>query len=140
MGRTDDIINVADHRLSTGQIEQIIAAHPAVAECAVIGAADGLKGMVPIAFAVTKSGADAGDGLPGEIVSLVRQELGSVAALKQVHIVCAVPKTRSEKFLRAAIRGIVNGAEVGIPPTIENPDALPKIAELMQSQQHAAST
>lgn len=140
MGRTDDIINVAGHRLSTGQIEQIIATHPAIAECAVIGADDRLKGMVPIAFAVTKSGVDMGDALPGEIVSLVRQELGPVAALKQVHIVNTLPKTRSGKILRAAIRGIVNGADVGIPPTIENPESLSKIAELMQFPQHAAST
>lgn len=140
MGRTDDIINVAGHRLSTGQIEQIIASHPAIAECAVIGADDSLKGMVPLAFAVTKSGVDVGDALPGEIVLLVRQELGPVAALKQVHIVTALPKTRSGKILRAAIRRIANGADAGVPPTIENPDALSKIVELMQSQQHAAAT
>lgn len=128
MGRTDDIINVAGHRLSTGQIEQIVASHPAVAECAVIGADDALKGMVPLAFAVVKSGAGAEIDLPREIIALVRQQLGPVAALKQVLIVEALPKTRSGKILRAAIRRLANGEDVGIPPTIENPDAIRAIA------------
>ena len=128
MGRTDDIINVAGHRLSTGQIEQIVAGHPAVAECAVIGADDALKGMVPLAFAVMKSGAGPEIDLPREIIALVRQQLGPVAALKQVHIVDALPKTRSGKILRAAIRRLANGEDVGIPPTIENPDAIRAIA------------
>ena len=132
MGRTDDIINVAGHRLSTGQIEQIIASHPAITECAVIGADDGLKGMIPIAFAVPDARAGASPALPGQIVSLVRERLGPVAALKQVHIVEALPKTRSGKILRAAMRRIANGEEVDIPPTIENPDALLKIAAVMR--------
>ncbi len=124
MGRTDDIINVAGHRLSTGQIEQIIAGHPAVAECAVVGADDPIKGMVPCAFAVVKAGAPQNDRLASEIVARVRGELGPVAALKRVCIVDALPKTRSGKILRAAIRRLVNGEEAGTPPTIENPDAL----------------
>jgi len=128
MGRTDDIINVAGHRLSTGQMEEIIARHPAVAECAVIGADDAIKGMVPVAFTVTKSGVSAGDGLARDVIALVRGELGPVAALKEVHCVGALPKTRSGKVLRAAIRRLANGEHVDIPPTIENPDALAAIA------------
>lgn len=127
MGRTDDIINVAGHRLSTGQIEQIIASHPAVAECAVVGADDRVKGMVPCAFAVVKSGAAEDDALATEIVARVRGELGPVAALKRVHLVGALPKTRSGKILRAAIRRLVNGEHIDTPPTIENPDALEAI-------------
>ncbi len=124
MGRTDDLINVAGHRLSTGQIEQIIATHPAVAECAVIGADDAVKGMVPVAFAVLKAG-HADDGrLAQAIIALVREELGPVAALKNVHIVSALPKTRSGKILRAVIRRLANGEDVPTPPTIENPDTL----------------
>lgn len=134
MGRTDDIINVAGHRLSTGQIEQIIATHPAIAECAVIGADDQLKGMIPLAFAVVKSGVNAAEELSGEIISLVREELGPVAALKQVIIVNALPKTRSGKILRAAIRGLANGRDVGTPPTIENPGALGEIAASLQAR------
>ncbi|WP_338427266.1 AMP-binding protein [Sphingopyxis kveilinensis] len=128
MGRTDDIINVAGHRLSTGQIEQIVACHPAIAECAVIGADDALKGMVPVAFAVTKADVvESSATLEEEIIALVRGELGPVAALKQVHIVDALPKTRSGKILRAAIRGLANGQRCAMPATIENPAALSAI-------------
>ncbi len=140
MGRTDDIINVAGHRLSTGQIEQIIAAHPAIAECAVIGADDSLKGMVPLAFAVVKSGTIAGDDLPGELISRVRAELGPVAAMKQAIIVQALPKTRSGKILRSAIRAIANGQDAGIPPTIENPAALAEIAASLHGGRHTPHT
>ncbi|MBL8651240.1 MAG: AMP-binding protein [Sphingopyxis sp.] len=136
MGRTDDIINVAGHRLSTGQIEQIIAKHPAIAECAVIGADDRLKGMIPLALAVVKSGVIAGEELPGEIISLVRQELGPVAALKQAILVSALPKTRSGKILRAAIRGLANGKDVVMSPTIENPEALAEIAAALQARRN----
>ncbi|MBL0768809.1 AMP-binding protein [Sphingopyxis sp. DHUNG17] len=124
MGRTDDIINVAGHRLSTGQIEEIIAGHPAIAECAVVGADDRIKGMVPCAFAVVKSGAPRNDELASEIIARVRGKLGPVAALKRVCIVDVLPKTRSGKILRAVIRRLVNGEDVDAPPTIENPDAL----------------
>jgi propionyl-CoA synthetase len=125
MGRTDDIINVAGHRLSTGQMEQIIARHPAVAECAVIGVDDALKGMVPVAFAVPRPAERAADEpLSPAIVQAVRDELGPVAALRQVHLVDALPKTRSGKILRATLRRIANGETVETPPTIENPDVL----------------
>jgi propionyl-CoA synthetase len=122
MGRTDDIINVAGHRLSTGQMEQIVASHPAVAECAVIGADDALKGMIPMAFAVLKAGQEAHADMQGEIIALVRDDLGPVAALKNVHIVNALPKTRSGKILRATLRKLANGERVATPPTIENAD------------------
>jgi propionyl-CoA synthetase len=120
MGRTDDIINVAGHRLSTGQMEQIVASHPAVAECAVIGVDDTLKGMIPMAFVVAKAGADTGAALEAEVVAEVRNELGAVAALKSVHVVDALPKTRSGKILRAILRKLANGEHVETPPTIEN--------------------
>jgi propionyl-CoA synthetase len=132
MGRTDDIINVAGHRLSTGQMEQIVARHPAIAECAVIGVDDLLKGMIPMAFAVAKTGQRDAPGLGREIIASVRDELGPVAALKHVHIVEALPKTRSGKILRAALRRVAAGEVIDMPPTIENPDALTRIAALFQ--------
>ena len=130
MGRTDDIINVAGHRLSTGQMEQIVATHTAVAEGAVIGVDDVLKGMIPMAFVVLKAGQSGHAAMEKEIVALVRDELGPVAALKQVHVVDALPKTRSGKILRATLRKIANGEDVATPPTIENPDVLRQIREL----------
>lgn len=130
MGRTDDIINVAGHRLSTGQMEQIVASHPAIAECAVIGVDDALKGMHPLAFAVAKTGLGDDPALPREIVARVRDELGPVAALKDVHIVAALPKTRSGKILRATLRRVANGEQVETPPTIENPEVFERIRAL----------
>ena len=125
MSRVDDIINVAGHRLSTGAIEQIIAAHPAVAECAVIGADDALKGMVPIGLVVLKAGVVADhQAVAAEIVARVRNELGPVAAFKSVHVVALLPKTRSGKILRAAIRTIANGRHCPTPATIDDPSAL----------------
>lgn len=120
MGRTDDIINVAGHRLSTGQMEQIVAGRPEVAECAVIGVDDALKGMIPMAFAVIKSGVEGSEALRRAIIDEVRNELGPVAALKQVYLVRALPKTRSGKILRATLRRIANGENVETPPTIED--------------------
>lgn len=128
MSRIDDIINVAGHRLSTGAIEQIVAAHPAVAECAVIGAHDAIKGMIPMGFIVLKSGVQATDAdVSREVVVRVRDELGPVAAFKSVHVVKALPKTRSGKTLRATIRSIANGETVPVPATIEDPAALDHI-------------
>jgi propionyl-CoA synthetase len=128
MSRIDDIINVAGHRLSTGAMEQIVAAHPAVAECAVIGANDAIKGMIPMGFIVLKSGVQSSDGdVSREVVARVRDELGPVAAFKSVHVVKALPKTRSGKTLRATIRSIANGETVPVPATIEDPAALDHI-------------
>lgn len=127
MGRTDDIINVAGHRLSTGQMEQIVATHPLVAECAVIGVDCPLKGMVPMAFAVAKAGQWDENALAAEVIKSVRDELGPVAALKDVHVVGALPKTRSGKILRASLRKVAAGERIDMPPTIESPAALEAI-------------
>ena len=134
MSRVDDIINVAGHRLSTGAIEQIVAAHPAVAECAVIGVNDTLKGMVPVGLVVLKSGiGDPPDVVAGEVVRKVRQELGPVAAFKAVHVVTLLPKTRSGKVLRATIRAIANGEVATVPATIEDPSAIDHIHEIFSN-------
>lgn len=128
MSRVDDIINVAGHRLSTGAIEQIVAAHPAVAECAVIGANDDLKGMVPIGFVVLKAGIAASDAdIAREVIQRVRDELGPVAAFKAAHVVALLPKTRSGKILRSTIRAIANGENPATPATIDDPAALDHI-------------
>ena len=121
MGRTDDIINVAGHRLSTGTIEQALAQHPAVAECAVIGERDELKGERPLGFVVLKAGVMIDEALLGrELIALVREQVGPVASFAGAHVVPALPKTRSGKVLRKTIRQIVNGDEVTVPPTIED--------------------
>jgi propionyl-CoA synthetase len=122
MGRTDDVINVAGHRLSTGSMEAVLASHPAVAECAVIGVADELKGQLPRGLVVVKSGVDTNPkALAAELVTLVRSEIGPVAALRQVDIVAALPKTRSGKILRRTMREIADGLPGVIPSTIEDP-------------------
>lgn len=131
MGRTDDIINVAGHRLSTGQMEQILSAHPAVAECAVVGVDDALKGMSPLAFVTLKTGYSATPELNGELILAVRNGLGPVAALKQIHVAPALPKTRSGKILRASLRRLGNGEMIEPPATIENPDVLDQIRKLL---------
>jgi propionyl-CoA synthetase len=125
MGRTDDVINVAGHRLSTGEMEEILASHPAVAECAVIGVHDALKGQVPRGFVVLKAGIDTGpDVLSAELVQLVRDQIGAVAALRRVDVVAGLPKTRSGKILRKTMRGIADGTDEAVPSTIEDPAAL----------------
>lgn len=121
MGRTDDIINVAGHRLSTGQMEQIVASTDGVAECAVIGADDAIKGMIPIAFVVARAGVADESALHDAVIAAVRHELGAVAALKTAYMVPQLPKTRSGKILRNLLRKIVNGEEFATPPTIEDP-------------------
>ena len=123
MGRIDDVINVAGHRLSTGQMEAVLASHPAVAECAVIGVADEIKGQIPRGFVVLQDGVSP-EGLDDELVQLVRDEIGAVACLKQVDIVAALPKTRSGKILRKAMRSIAHGHNEPPPSTIEDPDVL----------------
>jgi propionyl-CoA synthetase len=121
MGRVDDVINVAGHRLSTGEMEEVLAGHPAVAECAVIGVHDDLKGQVPRGFVVLKAGVDADHAtVAAELVRLVREEIGAVAALRQVDVVAALPKTRSGKILRKTMRGIADGREEPVPSTIED--------------------
>ena len=125
MGRIDDVINVAGHRLSTGEMEEVLASHPAVAECAVIGVHDPVKGEVPRGFVTLKAGIDTDPAiLSAEMVALIRERIGPVAALRRVDIVEALPKTRSGKILRKTMRGIANGQEEPVPSTIDNPAAL----------------
>ena len=134
MGRTDDVINVAGHRLSTGSMEAVVAAHPAVAECAVIGVQDDLKGQVPRAFVVLKVGTRIEpDLLQAQIVQAVREEIGPVAALKEVVVVPALPKTRSGKILRRTMRGIAAGRDEPVPSTIEDPAVLDHLREILRS-------
>ncbi|MCP2341442.1 propionyl-CoA synthetase [Actinomadura rupiterrae] len=133
MGRTDDVVNVAGHRLSTGVMEEVMAAHPAVAECAVIGVRDALKGQVPRGLVVLKSGvADAPEAVCAELVAMVREQVGPVAALKQVTVVAALPKTRSGKILRGTMRGIADGRDVPVPSTIEDPAVLETLRPVLR--------
>ncbi|MEP0323602.1 MULTISPECIES: propionyl-CoA synthetase [Alphaproteobacteria] len=135
MGRTDDIINVAGHRLSTGGMEEVVASHPQVAECAVIGVADSLKGQLPLAFLVLKAGAEADpDAIEGEIIALVRDQIGPVAALKTVLVVPRLPKTRSGKILRGTMSKIADGESFRPPATIDDPAILDEIAEILGSR------
>ena len=121
MGRIDDVINVAGHRLSTGEMEEIIAAHPDVAECAVIGVADDLKGQVPRGLVVLKAGVARDPAvISAELVQLVRSQLGAVASLRQIDVVAALPKTRSGKILRKTMRAIADGVDEPLPSTIED--------------------
>ena len=125
MGRTDDVINVAGHRLSTGSMEAVLAQHPAVAECAVIGVADPMKGQLPRGFVVLKAGVEVDhDELARELVQLVRDEIGAVAAFKDVTVVAGLPKTRSGKILRKTMREIADGHDAPVPSTIEDPAVL----------------
>lgn len=133
MGRTDDVINVAGHRLSTGEMEEIIASHPAVAECCVIGLPDALKGQQPVGFVLLKNGIEANaSDIEAELVALVRQEIGAVASFKRALVVPRLPKTRSGKILRKLLRQIGEGLEYQIPSTIDDPASLPELAELMK--------
>jgi len=132
MGRTDDIINVAGHRLSTGALEEVLASHPDVAECAVIGAADALKGQSPLGLVVLKAGVDRAEGeITAELVALVRDRIGPVAAFKDARVVLRLPKTRSGKILRGTIRKIADGEDATPPPTIDDPAVLDEIRLLL---------
>ncbi|HET7664944.1 MAG TPA: propionyl-CoA synthetase, partial [Mycobacterium sp.] len=130
MGRIDDVINVAGHRLSTGLIEAVLAKHPAVAECAVIGVHDQIKGQVPRGFVVLKAGAS-DEGLAEELVQLVRDEIGAVACFKVVDVVAALPKTRSGKILRKTMRGIAHGKDEPLPSTIEDPGVIDALKPIL---------
>ena len=128
MGRTDDIINVAGHRLSTGAMEEVLASHPDVAECAVVGVADELKGEVPLGFVVLKAGVRrAPDAVVREVVEMVRERIGPVASFKTATVVQRLPKTRSGKILRGTIKKIADGIEYRVPPTIDDPAILDEI-------------
>ena len=132
MGRVDDVINVAGHRLSTGEMEEIVGKHPMVAECAVIGRRDELKGQLPIGFIVLKNteGADSAQ-IVDEVIAMVRQDIGAVAAFKQAMVVPRLPKTRSGKILRKTLRAIVDGDDYVLPSTIEDPAVLDEIKALV---------
>jgi propionyl-CoA synthetase len=141
MSRTDDVINTAGHRLSTGAMEEVLAAHPDVAECAVVGIADDLKGQVPIGLAVLKAGVERGRSeIAAELVARVRDEIGPVASFKQVRIVRALPKTRSGKILRGTIRKMADGEEWRIPATIEDPAVLDDLGEVLAEMGRSPST
>ena len=132
MSRTDDIINVAGHRLSTGAMEEVLADHPDVAECAVLGVADALKGQVPMGLLVVNAGCDRSEvDIVGEVVQMVRDRIGPVAAFKQALIVPRLPKTRSGKILRGTVRRIADGEEWTLPATIEDPVVLEEIADAL---------
>ena len=134
MARTDDIINVAGHRLSTGGMEEVLAAHPDVAECAVVGAADALKGQVLLGFLVLKSGVDrAGDTVVAEVVKMVREKIGPVAAFKEAVIIQRLPKTRSGKILRGTMQKIADGEDYPMPATIDDPAILDEITIALKS-------
>lgn len=135
MGRTDDVINVSGHRLSTGAMEQVLAGHPAVAECAVIGLADQLKGQRPAGYVVLKAGADISEEqLASELIASVRNDIGAVADFKDVKIVEGLPKTRSGKILRKTMRQIADGEDYKVPSTIEDMAVLDDIAKVLKSQ------
>ncbi|MDA0999281.1 MAG: propionyl-CoA synthetase [bacterium] len=138
MSRTDDIINVAGHRLSTGAMEEVLSSHADVAECAVMGVHDDLKGEVPLGFLVLKAGVDrANDEICREVVQMVRERIGPVASFKQATVVKRLPKTRSGKILRGTMREIADGKEYKIPATIDDPAILPEIEEALQSVGYA---
>ncbi|MDA9510068.1 propionyl-CoA synthetase [Bradyrhizobium sp. CCBAU 11386] len=135
MGRTDDIINVAGHRLSTGGMEEILASHPDVAECAVLGVKDAIKGEVPCGFLVLKAGVKrAPSEIEKEIIALVRDKLGPVAAFKLAITVGRLPKTRSGKILRGTIKKIADGESWTMPATIEDPKVLDEIGEALKGR------
>ena len=136
MGRTDDVINVAGHRLSTGSMEAALAGHPAVAECAVIGVRDALKGQLPRGFVVLKAGATIDEPtLCDELVAAVRRDIGPVAAFHQVAVVDALPKTRSGKILRKTMRGIADGRDEPVPSTIEDVGVLDALRPILRNDQ-----
>jgi propionyl-CoA synthetase len=133
MGRVDDVINVAGHRLSTGEMEEIVSTHQDIAECAVFGVEDGLKGQVPIGLAVLKTGTERDEGeLQQELVKMIREEIGAIACFKQAAIVKQLPKTRSGKILRGTMRKIADGEEYSVPSTIDDPATLGVIEEALK--------
>jgi propionyl-CoA synthetase len=136
MGRIDDVINVAGHRLSTGAMEEVCAQHPDVAECAVIGVADPLKGQVPVGLVVLKAGVAADpDAVEADLVQRVRDQIGPVASFRTALVVERLPKTRSGKILRSTMRAIADGREVTVPSTIDDPAILDEIAEALKDRE-----
>ncbi|MGA8760545.1 MAG: propionyl-CoA synthetase [Stellaceae bacterium] len=141
MTRTDDIINVAAHRLSTGEIEEVLAAHPDVAECAVIGVADALKGQVPLGLLVLKAGATrTAEEIQQEAVALVRERIGPVASFHKALVVAGLPKTRSGKILRGTMRKIADAEPYPIPATIDDPAVLSEIEQVLARSGYGRAT
>ena len=135
MGRTDDVINVAGHRLSTGEMEELIAGHPAIAECAVTGIDDELRGQVPVGFVVLKDGVEmTQEQMQKKLVEIIRRDIGAVSCFRQSCIVKRLPKTRSGKILRKTISKLAVDTEVSIPPTIDDPVILDEIRDVMRER------
>jgi propionyl-CoA synthetase len=139
MTRTDDVINVAGHRLSTGAMEEVLASHPDVAECAVIGVADDLKGQVPLGFLVLKAGVDATRraAVVHEVTQLVRERIGPVAAFKTATVIERLPKTRSGKILRGVMQKIADSQPFNMPATIDDPTILPEVEQALKGVGYA---
>ncbi len=141
MSRVDDIINVAGHRLSTGAMEEVLAGHPDVAECAVVGVADALKGEIPVGFVVTKAGVNRSDAeLAKQLVERVRERIGPVAAFKLAMVVKRLPKTRSGKILRGTMKKIADGTEYSVPATIDDPVILDEITDTLKKAGYPAKS
>jgi propionyl-CoA synthetase len=141
MTRTDDVINVAGHRLSTGAIEEVLASHPDVAECAVTGVADQLKGQVPLGFLVLKAGVNRESGeVVSEVVRMVREQIGPVSSFKTATVVKRLPKTRSGKILRGIMQKIADAEEYKMPATLDDPAILDEIQDALRQIGYAAQT
>jgi propionyl-CoA synthetase len=135
MGRTDDVINVAGHRLSTGRIEEVVAEHNAVAECAVVGIHDAQKGQVPVGLLLLKDGISVeADTLVAELVQSVRDNVGPIANFKRALVVARLPKTRSGKILRQVIRKMIDGEAYTVPSTIDDPNIIPELEATLREQ------
>ena len=135
MGRTDDVINVAGHRLSTGRIEEVVAEHSAVAECAVVGIHDAEKGQVPVGLLLLKDGINVDDeSLVAELVRSVRDNVGPIANFKRALVVTRLPKTRSGKILRQVIRKMIDGDAYTVPSTIDDPNIIPELEATLREQ------
>ncbi len=135
LGRTDDIINVAGHRLSTGGMEEVVASHPDVAECAVLGIKDAIKGEQPCGFLVLKAGVNRPHAeIEREVVALVRDRIGPVAAFKLAIVVARLPKTRSGKILRGTIKKIADQEPWSTPATIEDPATLEEVSAAIRTR------
>jgi propionyl-CoA synthetase len=140
MSRIDDVINVAGHRLSTGAMEEVLAAHPDVAECAVFGVADELKGEVPLGLVVLKSGVERAEAeVRAELTLRVREDIGPVAAFRLVSVVQRLPKTRSGKILRGTMKAIADRRDYKVPATIDDPAILDEIAAALQRLGYAGA-
>jgi propionyl-CoA synthetase len=141
MSRVDDIINVAGHRLSTGAMEEVLSGHPDVAECAVVGVADDIKGEVPLGFVVTKAGVSRADGdIVKELIDRIRQQIGPVAGFKTALVVKRLPKTRSGKILRGTMKRIADSQEYTAPATIDDPVVLDEITDALKTAGYAKGT